>query len=65
VCIFLTGVGDVTGIADVRSEVFFLMERGSMDVAAGTDTLLLGLGVDSVLPVGNSGCRLLFFIPEG
>lgn len=63
-CIFLTGVGDVTGMADVRSEVFFLMERGSMGVATEIDALLLALGVDSKLPVGNNGCRLLLVIPE-
>jgi hypothetical protein len=51
-------------MADVRSEVFFLMERGSMGVATEIDALLLALGVDSKLPVGNNGCRLLLVIPE-
>lgn len=46
-------------------EVFFLIESGTIGVAAVEAGATEGFGVASVLPVGKNGCRLLRGSPEG
>lgn len=50
--LFREGVGDPIIAAEDRTEVFFLMDRGSMGVAVAELERWMGLGVASVLPVG-------------
>jgi len=45
-------VGDPIAVAEDRTDVFFLMDRGSMGVAVTELARWMGLGVASVLPVG-------------
>jgi hypothetical protein len=54
------GVGDPLFVAGFdRTDVFFLIDRGSIVLGAVDAAVATTLGVVSVLPVGWKGCRLL------
>lgn len=53
----------MTFAVEERTDVFFLIDNGSINVGAVDARAGVALGVVSVLPVGKNGCRLLRGIP--